>query len=269
MKGESSSPPIIVAMRLLMFSRFIMSETPTAKKSFATELPDVDEYLPAEIISLDQRVMADVESSDRDRVSAFDSRTTGSFGREVQAAYLHTSVQEAMCIEESSAAMTRLRFLDSKLRDFFGSITCQSSTTWGSYCGSIAFTIGYTLPTVLRSPTLTLSSALFDLHEFVLQRPNFYELHETSRAALSATVRMVVDVARSFNQRAPQINVETLPPRCLHLARAAQNLLGMPDNVMYEGSEAGLSEILTMLSCLKRRWRMAGRYLCHHSINLN
>lgn len=141
-----------------MFSRFIMSETPTAKKSFATDFPDVDEYLPAEIVSLDQRVMADGESSDRDRVSAFDSRIIGSFGREVQAAYLYTSVQEAMCIEESSAAMTRLRFLDSKLRDFFGSITCQSSTRWGSYCGSIAFTIGYTPPNVLRSPTLTLSA---------------------------------------------------------------------------------------------------------------
>ena len=246
-----------------------MSETPTAKKPFATELPDVDEYLPAEIASLDQRVMADVESSDRDRVSAFDSQIVGSFGREVQAAYLYTSVQEAMCIEEPSAAMTRLRFLDSKLRDFFGSITSQSSTTWGSYCGSIAFTIGYTPPTVLRGHTLTLSSALFDLHEFVLQRPNFYELHETSRAALSATVRMVADIARSFNQRASQTNVDILPPRCLHLARAAQNLLGIPENVTYEGSEAGLSEILTMLSCLKRRWRMAGRYLCHHSIDLN
>lgn len=252
-----------------MLLRFIMSETPTAKKPFVTELPDVDEYLPADIDSLDQRVKADVESSDRHRVSAFDSRTVGSFGREVQAAYLYTSVQEAVYLEESSAAMTRLKLLDSKLQDFFGCITCQSCTIWGSYCGSIAFTIGYTPTTVLLSPTLTLFSALFDLHEFILQRPNFHELHETSKAALWATVRMVVDVARSFNQRAPKMNVEILPPRCLHLARAAQNLLGISDNVTYEGSEASLSEIRTMLSCLNRRWRMAGKYLCHHSINLN
>ena len=142
MRGESLSPQVVVVMRLLMLGRFIMSETPTAEKHFGTELPDVDEYLPTEIDSLDQRVIADLKSSDRHRVSAFDSRTVGSFGREVQAAYLYTSVQEAMYIEESSSAMTQLKLLDSKLQNFFSSITCQSSTIWGSYCGSIAFTIG-------------------------------------------------------------------------------------------------------------------------------
>lgn len=246
-----------------------MSEIPAAKKTFVTELPDVGEYLPTEIGLLDQRVTAEAEPVNRDRVSAFDSQSVGSFGREVQAAYLYTSVQDAMDIVEPSAAMARLKLLDSKLQAFFGMITCHSSTGWGLYCGSIAFTIGYTHTTVLQSSTLTFFSALFDLHEFVLQHSDFYELHETSRAALRATVRMVVDVARSFNQRAPEINVETLPPRCLHLARAAQNLLEMSDNVTYEGSEASLSEIRAMLTCLKRRWRMAGKYLCYKSINLN
>ena len=199
MRGGILSPQIIVAMRLLMFRRFIMSETTTAKRPFVTELPDVDVYLPADIDSLGKRVIADLESSDRHRVSAFDSRTVGSFGREVQAAYLYTSVQEAMHIEESSSAMTQLKLLDRRLQSFFSSITCQSSTIWGSYCGSIAFTIGYTPTTVLLNSTLTLFSALFDLHEFVLQRPDFHELHETSKAALKATVKMVVDVARCWN----------------------------------------------------------------------
>ena len=114
----------------------------------------------------------------------------------------------------------------------------------------------------LHEMTLTFRSAFFDLHEFVLQNPDFHELYETSRAALEATVRMVVDVARSFNQRAPTIDLEVLPPRCSHLARAAQHLIAISDNVAYEESKSTLSEIRKMLTGLDRRWRMAGRYIC-------
>lgn len=112
-------------------------------------------------------------------------------------------------------------------------------------------------------------SALFDLHEFVLCQSNFHELHETSRVALRTTVRMVVDVARSFNQRAPRIDVEALPPRCSHLARAAQRLLDISNNGTYEESEMNLNEIRNMLKCLNRRWRMAGNYRFHKMIVSN
>ena len=114
----------------------------------------------------------------------------------------------------------------------------------------------------LHEMTLTFRSAFFDLHEFVLQNPDFHELYKTSRAALEATVRMVIDVARSFNQRAPTIDLEVLPPRCSHLARAAQHLIAISDNVAYEESKSTLSEIRKMLTGLDRRWRMAGRYIC-------
>ena len=107
-------------------------------------------------------------------------------------------------------------------------------------------------------PTLTFLSALFDLHEFILHRSDFHELHETSKAALKATVRMVVDVARSFNQQASMNNVEVLPPRCSHLARAGQLLLIFADDVTYDGAQSSLNEIKIMLQCLNRRWRMAG-----------
>ena len=136
------APCSITLARSLKVCRFIMSETPTAKIPFVAEFPDVDEYLPADFDLLDQRLRTDVGSSHRHQVSEFDSQGIGSFGREVQAAYLYTSVQKAMCIKEPSAAMTQLKFLDSKLQRFFGNITCQSGTTWGMYCGSIAFTIG-------------------------------------------------------------------------------------------------------------------------------
>ena len=114
--------------------------------------------------------------------------------------------------------------------------------------------------------TLTLRSAFFDLHESILQNSDLHELHETSRAALEATVRMVVDVARSFNRRAPTINLEVLPPRCSHLARAAQHLIDISENVTYEESKSESSEIREMLTRLDRRWRMAGRYICHGMI---
>ena len=116
------------------------------------------------------------------------------------------------------------------------------------------------LPSCKRS-LLTFRSALFDLHEFVLNQSKFHELHETSKVALEATVRMVVDVARSFNQRAP--SVEVLPPRCSHLAKAAQNLLNTSAHATYEESETSLSEVRNMLTCLDVRWRMAGKHMCH------
>ena len=120
-----------------------------------------------------------------------------------------------------------------------------------------------------RKLILTIPSALFDLHNFVLHRSDFHELHDTSRAALRTTVRMIVDVARSFNQRAPEIDVEVLPPRCSHLARAGQYLLDSTKDLTYEGSEASLNEIKTMLSSLNQRWRLAGIYTYHKSIASN
>ena len=134
---------LINVTRLLNVCRFILSETPTANKPFVTEFPDPDEYLPAEIHILDQKSRTDVDSLQRCQVSALDTHNVGSFGREVQAAYLYTSVQEAMHITEPCAAMAQMSLLDSKLQDFFSKLTCQSGVIWGPYCGSIAFTIGY------------------------------------------------------------------------------------------------------------------------------
>ena len=134
---------IITHTQSLMVCRFIMAEKSIANKPFVVELPDADEYLPVDFYHLDQGPRTDLDSSHYQRVSAFDSQGVGSFGREVQAAYLYTGVQEAMFISEPSVAMTQLKLLDSKLQRFFSDIMCQSGTTWGLYCGSLAFTIGY------------------------------------------------------------------------------------------------------------------------------
>lgn len=120
-----------------------MSERSIATQPCIVQFPDVNEYLPADSNLLDQRLRTDVGSSHRHHISAFDSQDVGSFGREVQAAYLYSSVREAMYIEEASVAITQLKLLDSKLQRFFGNLTCESGTTWGLYCGSISFIIAY------------------------------------------------------------------------------------------------------------------------------
>ena len=130
-------------MQPLNIRRFIMSEKSNANQPCVVQFPDGHEYLPADPDLLDQRSRTDIGSSHRHQVSAFDSQDVGSFGREVQAAYLYSSVREAMYIKETSVAITQLKLLDSKLQRFFGNITCQSGTTWGLYCGSISFTIAY------------------------------------------------------------------------------------------------------------------------------
>ncbi len=117
--------------------RFIMSETSMANKRFITELPDMNEHLPVDFDLLDQRPLP----SHRPRVSDFRSQGAGSFGREVQAAYLHTSVQETIS-KKPSAAIELLKALDHSLQRFFRDIICQAGTTWGTFCGSISFTIG-------------------------------------------------------------------------------------------------------------------------------
>ena len=137
------TPFVISHTQSLKVRRFIISEKSIADQPCVVQFPDGNEYLPADSDLLDQRLRTDVGSSHRHQVLAFDSYDVGSFGREVQAAYLYNSVREAMYIKETSVAITQLKLLDSKLQRFFGNITCQSGTTWGLYCGSISFIIAY------------------------------------------------------------------------------------------------------------------------------
>ena len=106
-----------------------MSENCIANQPCVVQFPDGNEHLPVDSNLLDQRLRTDVSSSHRHHISAFDSQDVGSFGREVQAAYLYSSVREAMSTEEPSVAITQLKLLDSKLQKFLGNLTCQSGTT--------------------------------------------------------------------------------------------------------------------------------------------
>lgn len=117
-----------------------MAESPTTNNPFIAEISSLDKYLPEIMVILDQR---DLEPHHHHQVLAFDSQGIGHFGREVQAAFLHASVQDALSMKDPLACMTQLRILDSKLQRFLGDVTCQSGTTWGLYCGSISFAIEY------------------------------------------------------------------------------------------------------------------------------
>ena len=130
-------------MGLLNKYRYIISGTPTLTKPFMTDFPNVNEYLPVDIDLLEHTLRTNANTSYRHPVSELDGLAVSNFGREVQAAYLCNNVQEALGTSSPSVTMTGLKLLDSQLQEFFGSILCQSSVTWGLYCGSIAFSIGY------------------------------------------------------------------------------------------------------------------------------
>ena len=142
-RSRTLNPYIVSFPRSLKVRRFILSEKSIASQPFGSEFPDVGEYLPVDSDRLDERPSTDAGASHRHQISALASQDIGNFGREVQAAYLYSCVQEAIYIKENLSDITQLKVLDSKLQSFFADITCQSGTTWGLYCGSISFVIAY------------------------------------------------------------------------------------------------------------------------------
>jgi hypothetical protein len=121
--------------------RFIMSETTLADRPFAVHFPNVDSDLPLNINVLEQTSRADANLAHQP-VSAFDSVTVDSFGREVQATYLYTKTLEILHCKNPISAQSELSQMDKDLQKFFRNIIFQCGTTWGLYCGSIAFVIG-------------------------------------------------------------------------------------------------------------------------------
>ena len=123
-----------------MTARFIMSETTPVDKPLATTFPGLDEELPLEIDLLEQNSRIDGQAPNL--ISAISSESIGSFGREAQAAHLYAMVLETIHHKDPLVAHWELSQTDKKLQEFFGKVICHCGTTWGLYCGSIAFTIG-------------------------------------------------------------------------------------------------------------------------------
>lgn len=84
-------------------------------------------------------------------------------------------------------------------------------------------------------------------------------LHKSSKAALSTLAKMVVDVARSFNENIPSIDIETLPPRTLNFVSTAHYLLANSGDAYRKETHADIDEIRTMMRYLSLRWKIVGK----------
>ena len=126
----------------LTYSRFIASETSFCNMPFSINFPGPDMELPLELDLLEQGAHNGSSHSIFQIMTDLASNSVCSFGREAQAAYLYNAVLEAMRIEDPSRKCYELSQLDRALQEFFSRIMTQSDSTWGLYCGSIAFTIG-------------------------------------------------------------------------------------------------------------------------------
>lgn len=115
-------------------------------------------------------------------------------------------------------------------------------------------------------------SALFTLHEYIISHSGEIVeldfLHKSSKAAINTLAKMVVDVARSFNERTPGLDIEILPPRASNFVRAACYLLSTSDDVDSKECCADINEIQTMLRYLSQRWKLAGKYSLQTEIYL-
>ncbi|MCJ1479647.1 hypothetical protein MMC13_008333 [Lambiella insularis] len=231
---------------ILLSERFIASET---DKPLATQLPSIDRDLPSDIDLADRSSVTKAETIEHQPVYAFDSETVGSFGREVQATYLYAKVLEAMEIEDPVAKQVEQLHMDSSLQAFFTSIISQCGSTWGLYCGSIALSIG----------------ALFTLHGYVLSHSSETQeteaLHRSSTAALCTLVKMVVDIARSFNENIHTLDIEILPPRTWNFVRTARYLLDTSGEIRSRECCADVDEIRMMMRHLSQRWKLVGEQL--------
>ena len=247
-------------------ARFIASENTCNDRPFAINFPGAETDLPLELDLLEQNSPAGSPHPIHQPITALASRLVCSFGREAQAAYLYDAVLQATHIEDVEVKWTELLRLDATLQEFLAKIMMQSGTTWGLYCGSIAFSIGYAKETVLlASASLIANRALFAIHEYIIKHSEdasqFHAMQKASQAALAAAGRMVVEVARSFNQNSPTINIEILPPRCSHLVTAALHLVHNSVDRDFKEVTKDVEELRMMLKCLNRRWGFAGKWI--------
>lgn len=106
---------------------------------------------------------------------------------------------------------------------------------------------------------LTNIRALFILHQCLLDQAisdgDVGVFKESSLAALDSMTRMVIDIASSFNQNLPVLNLELYPPMCVHLVRwVMYNFLGT--NSLRDEGGHNFQELSKMLYHLNNRWKI-------------
>ena len=105
---------------------------------------------------------------------------------------------------------------------------------------------------------LTNISASFILHQCLLDQAisdgdvGFYK--ESSLAALDSMTRMLIDIASSFNQNLPVLDLELYPPMCVHLVRWVMYSFPGTKSLRDEVGDHNFQELSNMLYHLNNRW---------------
>lgn len=107
---------------------------------------------------------------------------------------------------------------------------------------------------------LTNIRALFILHQCLLDQAisdgDVGGFKESSLAALDSMTRIVIDIASSFNQNLPVLDLELYPPMCVHLVRwVTYNFLGT-NSLRDEVESQSFQELSKMLYHLNNRWKI-------------
>ncbi|KAL4863314.1 hypothetical protein BDV12DRAFT_177661 [Aspergillus spectabilis] len=146
---------------------------------------------------------------------------------------------------ESDHKRAELDELDRTLRTFLTAMMHQFPAVTGGKCGAIAVAI----------------RALFLIHRQILGHRTEYDgVWYTSRAALETISKIVVDIASS-HQGLCTSQLDTLPPSCIYIVRAALGHLketdrGLVADLSFSDAESHLQHSLDRFS---DRWKMGNR----------
>ena len=79
---------------------------------------------------------------------------------------------------------------------------------------------------------------------------------ESSLATLNSTTRMLIDIASSFNQNLPVLDLELYPPMCVHLVRWVMYDFLETNSLKDEVGGHNFQELTKMLYHLNNRWKI-------------
>ncbi|KAH8691638.1 hypothetical protein BGW36DRAFT_55389 [Talaromyces proteolyticus] len=190
---------------IVILERMFICETTLPGKRLATQFPATECYLPSEAEGLDRRTETSLPLLSESMNNL--ATRVDCFCREVQAALLLDRVWSVVD-EKRSFDMeidSMISHIDKELWSFLGIIMEQCNGVYGVSCGAIAITL----------------RALDTLHSYLLNSTSAPQYGLTSQTAIDSIVKMTIDIAASHNTIFTEVNVDTVPPSCGYISRAA------------------------------------------------
>ncbi|KAJ5649994.1 uncharacterized protein N7484_003717 [Penicillium longicatenatum] len=191
--------------------RIFYCEIAESQQPFAMRVPPREARLPTEP-TLASFAVSKSRSPLNEPIA---TETTGGFACMAQATWLLDEVFKAMEVTDLDARLTQLDGLDHTLRTVLTVVMNRDQGAWGSFCAANAMII---------------SRALFILHGEILhqvahmgacKRKSPEQWLNSSRAALDSITKMVQDIAIIHSEVSALSNLDTLPPSCAFITRAA------------------------------------------------